>query len=188
MVSTYQAASGAGAAFLGELEQQARQHAAGQPLSQSVVGRQYVFNVFSHDSPIGPDGANEEERKLVRETHKIWGDGSVRISATCVRVPVLRAHSESINLTLAEPLSEDDARRLLADAPGVRIVDDREANKFPEPIDASGIDDVLVGRIRPDESQPPGKGLNLFVSGDQLRKGAALDAVQIAEFVTLTRV
>jgi aspartate-semialdehyde dehydrogenase len=99
VVSTYQAASGAGLAFLEELEQQARDHVAGQDYTQAVVGRQYIFNLFSHDSPIGPDGANEEECKLVDETHKMWADDSVKISATCVRVPVLRAHSESINLT-----------------------------------------------------------------------------------------
>ena len=188
VVSTYQAASGAGSAFLAELEQQARDHTEGRPYTQTVLGRQYIFNVFSHDSPVGPDGANEEERKLVRETHKIWDDDSVAITATCVRVPVLRAHSESINLTLKEPLGEDDARRIIAQAPGVRIVDDRAGNKFPEPVDASGIDDVLVGRIRSDTSQPPGRGLNLFIAGDQLRKGAALNAVQIAAHLATVRV
>jgi aspartate-semialdehyde dehydrogenase len=105
----------------------------------------------------------------------------VGITATCVRVPVLRAHCESINLTFRKPLSEDEAREILAGAPGVKVVDDRAGNRFPEPINASGIDDVLVGRIRADYSQAPGMGLNLFVAGDQLRKGAALNAVQIAE-------
>ena len=188
VVSTYQAASGAGLAFLEELEQQARDHVACRAYTQAVVGRQYIFNVFSHDSPIGPDGSNEEERKLAHETHKLWANDTVRISATCVRVPVLRAHSESINLTFRKPLGAEDARRLIAEAPGVRIVDDRPANKFPEPVDASGIDDVLVGRIRADLSQPEGRGLNLFVSGDQLRKGAALNAVHIAERVATVRV
>jgi aspartate-semialdehyde dehydrogenase len=181
VVSTYQAASGAGAAWMAELEQQARDYAAGGPPTTAVTGRPYLFNVFSHESPIGPDGSNEEEAKLVRETRKIWNDDSVRITATCIRVPVLRAHCAAVNLTLRRPLGADDARRLLADAPGVRVVDDRAANKFPEPVDASGVDDVLVGRIRTDASQPDGKGLNLFVAGDQLRKGAALNAIQIAE-------
>jgi aspartate-semialdehyde dehydrogenase len=181
VVSTYQAASGAGAAMMAELEQQAREYASGAPLTTTVTGRQYLFNLFSHDSPIGPDGSNEEERKLVRETHKIWGDDSVRIAATCVRVPVLRAHCESINLTFARPLSENAARAALAEAPGVTIVDDREGNRFPEPLHASGRDDVLVGRIRADRSQAEHMGLELFVAGDQLRKGAALNAVQIAE-------
>ena len=96
-------------------------------------------------------------------------------------MPVLRAHSEAINLTFNEPLYEDEARALLADAPGVRVVDDRAANRFPEPAEATGLDEVLVGRIRADLSQPPGMGLGLFVCGDQVRKGAALNAVQIAE-------
>jgi len=181
VVATYQAASGAGAAFARELEQQARDHVAGQPYTQETIGRKYLFNLFSHDSPIGPDGYNEEERKLVRETHKIWDDTKPAITATCVRVPVLRAHSEAINLTFKQPLTEDEAHKLLVAAPGIRIVDDRKANRFPEPADATGQDEVLVGRIRADRSQPPGMGLDMFVCGDQLRKGAALNAVQIAD-------
>jgi len=186
VVSTYQAASGAGNAFVSELQQQAEDHVAGRDYTQDIIGRQYLFNLFSHDSAIGPDGYNEEERKLVRETHKIWDDDTVRITATCVRVPVLRAHSESINLTFHEPLSEADARELLATAPGVRVVDDRVANRFPEPAETTGLDEVLVGRIRADISQAPGMGLDLFVCGDQLRKGAALNAVQIAERIFAT--
>jgi aspartate-semialdehyde dehydrogenase len=181
VISTYQAVSGAGAAWMNELEQQARDFASGQALTTSVTGRQCLFNLFNHNSPIGDDGYNTEESKMVNETHKIWGDDSVGITATCVRVPVLRAHCESINLTFRKRLTEDEAREILEHAPGVRVVDDRESNKFPEPIDASGIDEVLVGRLRADLSQPPGIGLNLFVAGDQLRKGAALNAVQIAE-------
>ena len=181
VVSTYQAASGAGRALMEELERQTREFAAGRPLTTTVAGRPYLFNVFSHDSAIGPDGYNEEERKLARETRKIWGDEQVRITATCVRVPVLRSHAEAINLTFRAPLGEGDARALLADAPGVRLVDDREANAFPEPAVATGRDEVLVGRIRTDPSQPRDRGLDLFVCGDQLRKGAALNAIQIAE-------
>ncbi len=181
VVSTYQAASGAGAAAMRELETQAREFVAGFAYTTAIFGRQYLFNVFSHNSAIGPDGYNEEERKLLLETRKIWGDEGVRVTATCVRVPTLRAHCESINLTFRGSLSEADARAILAGAPGVRIVDDRAANRFPEPIEASGGDDVLVGRIRADLSQAPGKGLDLFVAGDQLRKGAALNAIQIAE-------
>jgi len=177
VVSTYQAASGGGKAMMQMLTDQAHAHAAGD----AGPGRPYAFNIFSHDSKIGPDGQNEEERKLVRETRRIWDDPDIGIAATCVRVPVLRAHCESINLTLREPLSEDAARELLASAPGVTVVDDREANRFPEPLMASGGDDVLVGRIRTDDSQPAGHGLSLFVAGDQLRKGAALNALQIAE-------
>jgi len=181
VVSTYQSASGAGAAAMAELERQAHDWSAGRPLDTAIFGRQYLFNLFSHNSAIGEDGQNEEERKLVDETRKIWGDPDVLVSATCVRVPVLRAHSESINLTFRTPISEPRAREVLAAAPGIRIVDDRAANRFPEPLAATGRDEVLVGRIRADHSQPNGFGLNLFISGDQVRKGAALNGIQIAE-------
>ena len=181
VISTYQSASGAGAAAMAELERQAHDWSAGRPLDTAIFGRQYLFNLFSHNSAIGEDGQNEEERKLVDETRKIWGDPDVLVSATCVRVPVLRAHSESINLTFRTPISEARAREVLAAAPGIRIVDDRAANRFPEPLAATGRDEVLVGRIRADHSQPNGFGLNLFISGDQVRKGAALNGIQIAE-------
>ena len=181
VVSTYQSASGAGAAAMAELERQAHDWSAGRPLDTSIFGRQYLFNLFSHNSAIGEDGQNEEERKLVDETRKIWSDPDVLVSATCVRVPVLRAHSESINLTFRTPITEARAREVLAAAPGIRIVDDRAANRFPEPLAATGRDEVLVGRIRADHSQPNGFGLNLFISGDQIRKGAALNGIQIAE-------
>ena len=181
VVSTYQAASGAGAAAMDELARQARDWAAGSPLDTAIFGRQYLFNLFSHNSAVGADGQNDEERKLVDETRRIWRDPSVQVSATCVRVPVLRAHSESINLTFRTPITEARAREVLAAAPGLRVVDDRAANRFPEPLEATGRDEVLVGRIRADLSQPEGMGLSLFVSGDQIRKGAALNGVQIAE-------
>ncbi len=188
IVSTYQAASGAGAAAMAELEQQARDYAAGNPFKTDIFGKPYLFNLFSHNTAIGPNGYNQEEMKMVHETRKIWRDDAVRISATCVRVPVLRAHSESINITFRGSLSEAEAREILASAPGVTVVDDRPSNKFPEPIDASGVDNVLVGRIRADISQPEGKGLDLFVAGDQLRKGAALNAVQIAERLAVMKI
>ncbi|MBU3683989.1 MAG: aspartate-semialdehyde dehydrogenase [Phycisphaerales bacterium] len=181
VVSTYQAASGAGAAAMAELERQAHDWSAGRPLDTRIFGRQYLFNLFSHDSAVGADGQNEEERKLVLETRRIWRDPRVAVSATCVRVPVLRAHAESINLTFRTPLSEVRAREVLAAAPGLRIVDDRAGNRFPEPLEAAGRDEVLVGRIRADPGQPEGLGLSMFVVGDQIRKGAALTGVQIAE-------
>jgi len=181
VVSTYQAASGAGALAMRELEQQAHDFAAGRSLSTEIFGRQYLFNCFSHNSAVGPDGSNEEETKLLLESRKIWADETVGISATCVRVPTLRAHCESINLTFERPLGEDEARELLRRAPGIEVIDDRTNNRFPEPLGAAGRDPVLVGRIRADNSQPQGMGLSLFVAGDQLRKGAALNAVQIAE-------
>ncbi|MEM1210402.1 MAG: aspartate-semialdehyde dehydrogenase [Planctomycetota bacterium] len=188
VASTYQAASGAGAAAMAELEQQTRESLDGTPpesLTQDIFGRPYAFNLFSHDSPMQPNGYNQEEMKMVHETHKIWGQADpasqARITATCVRVPVMRAHAESINLTLAAPLTPERARELLADAPGVTLLDDQDANRFPTPLDASGRDDVYVGRVRQDLSQPDGLGLDLFVCGDQVRKGAALNAIQIAE-------
>ena len=118
---------------------------------------------------------------MIRETQKMFHDDQVQITATTIRVPVMRAHSEAINLEFAEPFPEREAREILEQAPGVRIVDEPAKSYFPMPIEASGLDDVLVGRIRQDISRPDGRGLDLWVSGDQLRKGAALNAVQIAE-------
>jgi len=181
VVSTYQAVSGAGAAAMRELEQQAHAYAAGQPLDTSVFGRQCLFNCFSHNSAVGADGYNEEEAKLLHESRRIWNDPQLRVTATCVRVPVLRAHCESIALEFEQPLSESHARALLADAPGVEIVDDRSGNRFPEPLAAAGRDPVLVGRIRADWSLDAGYGLQLFVAGDQIRIGAALTGWRIAE-------
>ena len=179
VVSTYQAASGAGAAAMAELEQQTRQVLAGQPPTCEIFSQQYAFNLFSHNSEISPDGYNTEEVKMMRETHKIWdqtGQARVAMTATCVRVPVMRAHAESVHLTLDRPMEIREARQLLQDAPGISIIDDPVNNRFPTPLDASGQDDIFVGRLRPDISidSEPGCGLNLFVCGDQLRKGAAL--------------
>ena len=121
---------------------------------------------------------------MVDETRKIFHEPSMAIAATCVRVPVLRAHSESINLTLERPITPEEVRELLSGAPGVRVVDDVESGRFPMPVDASGHDEVLVGRIRQDISQPDGRGIELFACGDQLRKGAALNALQIVELLS----
>ncbi len=189
VVSTYQAASGAGAAAMAELEQQTREVLAGDPVTMEVFPFQYAFNLFSHNSPMGDNGYNQEEMKMVHETHKIWEQpsdatgGRSAITATCVRVPIMRAHAESINLTFEKPLSESEAKALLKDAPGVSLIDDRGDNRFPTPLDASGKDDVFVGRIRRDISQPEDVGLDLFCCGDQIRKGAALNAIQIAELL-----
>jgi len=181
VVSTYQAASGAGAAAMAELEQQTRAVLDGGDPEPEVFAERCAFNLFSHDSPIGPQGYNEEEMKMVREVRKIWDDPSVRVSATCVRVPVPRAHAESVHLELERPLSREEATELLEEAPGVRVVDDRDGNRFPTPLAASHRDEVLVGRIR--TSLDDERRLELFLCGDQLRKGAALNAVQIAELV-----
>ena len=181
VVSTYQAASGAGAAAMAELEQQTREVLAGEEPTCDIFPRQYAFNLFSHNSDVGPNGYNEEEMKLVNETRKIWSEPDVMVSGTCIRVPVMRAHAESINLQLKGELSEDDAMKLLENAEGVSIINDRANNSFPTPLDVSGKYNVCVGRVRQDISQPGNKGLDLFVCGDQIRKGAALNAVQCAE-------
>ncbi len=183
VVSTYQAASGAGAAAMAELEDGSRAILDGMEFNPKVLPHAAAFNVFCHNSEIGPDGYNLEERKMWRETRKIFHKDDIRITATCVRVPVMRAHCEAINLQFSEPMDEQQVRDALADAPGVKIVDDRQNNYFPMPIDASGKDDILVGRIRRDVSQPDGRGIEMFVAGDQIRKGAALNAVQIAELL-----
>lgn len=181
IVSTYQAVSGAGAWGLYELDAQMKAHAAGQPVAKEKFPHQILHNVFSHNTKIAENGYNEEENKMVNETRKIFADGRIMITATCVRVPVPRAHSESINIEFERPMTPEQVREILAKAPGVRIVDNVEANHFPMPLEASGQDDVLVGRIRQDISRDDGRGIDLFVSGDQIRKGAATNAVQIAE-------
>lgn len=190
VVSTYQAASGAGAAAMAELEEQTRAVLAGRPAEPRVFTEPCAFNVFSHDSPVDPaTGTNGEEAKMAAEARRIWNDPALRVNATCVRVGVMRGHSESINVTLRTPATERQVRDALAGGSGIRLVDDRAGNRFPTPLKASGGDEVLVGRVRPDESQESvvrggetlWRGFSLFVSGDQLRIGAALTAVKIAE-------
>jgi len=182
IASTYQAASGAGQAAMDELIESTHAYLHGKPYENTVLPHPYAFNLFSHNSKMDPvTGYNEEEIKMLNETRKIFGDSGIRISATCVRVPVLRAHCESLNIECERPITPDEVRKLLTGAPGVKIVDDVAKNYFPMPKDASGQGDVLVGRIRQDASDPSGKSIAMFVSGDQLLKGAALNAVQIAE-------
>jgi aspartate-semialdehyde dehydrogenase len=183
VVSTYQAASGAGMSAMLELENQAREILAGKPPTRNIFPHQIAFNCFSHNSLLGPNGYNEEETKLVKETRKIFDCPEIAVTATCIRIPVLRAHCESINLEFTRPITPEQVREVLSKAPGVTVLDDREHNRFPMPIDATGKDDVFVGRIRQDESLPNNRGINLWVSGDQLRKGAALNAIQIAELL-----
>jgi aspartate-semialdehyde dehydrogenase len=182
IAATYQAASGAGAAAMAELRESTRAHLEGRKYKNTVLPHPYAFNLFSHNSKVDAvSGYNEEEIKMANETKKIFGDADIRVSATCVRVPVLRAHSEALTIDCERPLTPGEVRNLLKHAPGVKIVDDAKKNYFPMPIDASGQEDVLVGRIRQDVSDPSGKSIALFVAGDQLLKGAALNAVQIAE-------
>jgi len=184
IVSTYQAASGGGAAAMQELVESTRASLNGQAFGPTVLPHPYAFNLFSHNTPIDPEtGYNEEESKVIKETRKIFEDDRIAVGVTCVRVPVLRAHSEAITFECENPISENDVRAILSRAPGVRIVDDRVRNYFPMPIDASGQDDVLVGRIRRDLSDASGHSIAMFVSADQLLKGAALNAIQIAELL-----
>ena len=180
VVSTYQSASGAGAAAMAELMDQTRAVLEGATPEPKVLPHPYAFNLFSHNTPINEHGFNEEESKVIEESRKILRMPNLAINVTCVRVPVLRAHSESITVEFSGPAPSVEAvRARLEVAPGVRVVDDRERNIFPMPLDASGIDEVLVGRIRRDMSHP--SAICLFACGDQLLKGAALNAVQIAE-------
>jgi len=182
IISTYQAASGAGAAAMRELEDSTRAYLDKRPFEPKVLPHRYAFNVFSHNTAIDPaTGYNDEETKVTRESRKIFEDDQIAIGVTCIRVPVLRAHSQSITFECEKPVTEAEVRAILSDAPGVKIVDDRAKNYFPMPIDASGQDDVLVGRIRKDLSDPSGHSIAIFVAADQLLKGAALNAVQIAE-------
>ncbi len=181
VVSTYQAASGAGTQAMLELENQTREILDGKKPTCKVFPYQLAFNLFSHNSAIGPNGYNEEEIKMVRETRKIFDCPNIAITCTCIRVPVFRTHCESINLEFTDPITPDEAGDLLSTAPGVSVLDDREHNRFPMPIDATGKDDIFVGRIRQDESIPENRGINIWIAGDQLRKGAALNAIQIAE-------
>lgn len=181
IVSTYQAASGAGAKAMKELEDQSRDILAGNPAKKEIFPHQIAFNLFSHNSAVKENGYNEEEIKMVNETRKIFHNDKIQVSPTCVRVPIFRAHSEAIYLELTKEATEAELRDILAAAPGVKVIDDRAGNYFPMPLEASGKDPVLVGRIRKDLTNP--KGVWLFASGDQLRKGAALNAVQIAEIL-----
>lgn len=181
IMSTYQSASGAGRPAMDELEEATRAYLKGEAYQPRVLPHPYAFNLFSHNTTIGEDGYNGEEQKVVKELRKIMNLPELRVGVTCVRVPVLRAHSMAITAEFADKVSVDQARAVLAKAPGVKVVDNRAANHFPMPNESSGQNDVLVGRIREDVSDPTGHSLALFISGDQLLKGAALNAVQIAE-------
>lgn len=181
VAATYQSASGAGNRAMEEVKTQTSAILTGQKPVAEVFPYPLAFNLFSHNSPINEEGYCEEEMKMVNETRKIFGNQQIRITASCVRVPVLRAHSEAINLEFETPFSLEEARKILSQAPGIRIVEDWKANYFPMPIEATGKDEVLVGKIRQDISHPC--GLELWLCGDQIRKGAALNAVQIAELL-----
>lgn len=178
---TYQAVSGAGAWGIEELREQTKAYLNGEPIVKNKFPHQIAFNVFSHNSAIGPDGFNEEEAKMIRETRKIFHDDSITISATCVRVPVFRAHTEALHCELGEKATPDEIRELLSTAPGVKVIDDVANNHFPMPIESTEEYEVRVGRIRTDYLFD--NGIAMLVSGDQLLKGAAFNAVQIAELL-----
>ncbi len=184
---TYQAVSGTGRDAILELEQQLQDSVAGQPLKSSVYSHQIALNVIPKIGGLKPDSAGHtsEEIKMRKETHKILEDDTMRISTTCVRVPVFNGHSEALHIELDRPMDPAEARDILAAAPGVTVVDAIDQDQYPMPIQASGQDQVLVGRIRVDESLP--HGLALFVCGDNIRKGAATNAIQIAESLIAAR-
>ena len=181
VVSTYQSASGAGARAMEELKKLSQTVLDGGTPKGEVLPYSLAFNLFLHNSPLQANSYCEEEMKMVNETRKIMGLPDLRFTATCVRVPVLRAHSEAVNIEFEAPLSVAEARAALAQAPGVELIEDFETNRFPMPTDVTGRDPVAVGRIRQDLSHP--QALELWLCGDQIRKGAALNAVQIAELL-----
>ena len=181
VVSTYQSASGAGAMAMEELEKLSQEVLDGITPKSKVLPYSLAFNLFLHNSPLQSNNYCEEEMKMVNETRKILGDPDLSLTATCVRVPVLRAHSESVNIEFTKPFPVKEAYEILEDSPGVEILEDLENNRFPMPQDVTGRDPVSVGRIRQDISNP--NALELWLCGDQIRKGAALNAVQIAELL-----
>ena len=181
-MATYQAASGAGAAAVQELMDGTRAALDGQPFEPQVMPHPFAFNIFSHNADIDPGtGYNGEELKVVAETRRILGLPALPIGVTCIRVPILRAHGIALSIRFEDYVTPEQVRAALDGAPGLRLVDDRAANHFPMPSEATGADEVLVGRIRTDLGDPSGRTIAMFVVGDQLLKGAALNAVQIAE-------
>lgn len=181
VVSTYQSVSGAGARAMEELRELSRVVLEGGTPTSEVLPHSLAFNLFLHNSPLQPNSYCEEEMKMVNETRKIMGLPNLRFTATCVRVPVLRAHSEAVNVEFLEPFPVQEARDLLTRAPGVELLEDPASNRFPMPTDVTGRDPVVVGRIRQDISEE--KALEFWLCGDQIRKGAALNAIQIAELL-----
>ena len=181
IVSTYQAVSGAGAWGLYELDAQLKAYANGQPIAKEKFPHQIVNNLFSHNTKVAENGYNEEENKMVQETRKIFNDPKIMVTATCIRVPVPRAHSESINIEFERELSAEQAQAILREAPGILLVDKREAGGYVTPVECVGEYATYVSRVRDDSTVE--NGLSLWCVSDNLRKGAALNAVQIAELL-----
>ncbi|GCE64773.1 aspartate-semialdehyde dehydrogenase [cyanobiont of Ornithocercus magnificus] len=184
VVSTYQSVSGAGGRAMGELKRLSRVALDGGTPHSTILPHSLAFNLFLHNSPLQSNSYCEEEMKMVNETRKIMDLPDLRLSATCVRVPVLRAHSEAVNIEFSKHFPVDEARQLLANAPGVELIEDYATNRFPMPADVTGRDLVAVGRIRQDISES--NALELWLCGDQIRKGAALNAIQIAELLIMS--
>ncbi len=181
-VSTYQAVSGAGMKGVKELADQTARLLNAKPVEADVFSKQIAFNVIPHIDHFEDNGYTREEMKMVWETRKILGDDAIQVNPTCVRVPVFYGHSESVSIETEKQLSASDARQLLENAPGVTLIDEREAGGYPTPVgDCSGQDDVFVGRIRKDIGCE--RGLNLWIVSDNVRKGAALNSIQIAELL-----
>jgi len=181
VVATYQSVSGYGARAMQELDQQTRALVSGQTPAVEVFPHQIAFNCLPHIDAFGALGYTGEEWKIAHETHKILADSTIGLSATTVRVPVYRCHSEAVNVETERKLTAQEARQLLATAPGVMVVDDPEKNQYPMPVTATGRDEVFVGRIREDLSHE--RALNLWLVSDNLRKGAALNMIQIMEWL-----
>ena len=181
VVSSYQSASGAGAQAMEELRDQARSWVKGEPIEAEVFPYQLLFNVIPHIDSFTENGYTKEEMKMHNETRKMFHDDEIRVSATCVRVPVLTAHSEAVTIETEDVITPEKARKLITAAPGVEVFDDPGRNRYPMPLFAAGGDMCFVGRIRKDISVD--NGLSFWVVGDQLRKGAATNAVQIAEIL-----
>jgi len=179
IVDSYQAVSGTGAAALEELSEQARAVLEGRSVVPHVYPHQIAFNILPEIDLFLDNGYSKEEWKVIEESKKIMHAENIAISATCVRVPIFIGHSEAIHIEFSEPMSPDTARRILAEAPGVRVLDDPNISLYPQPWSVAGSDEVFVGRIRRDASND--RGLVMWVVADNLRKGAALNAVQIAE-------
>jgi aspartate-semialdehyde dehydrogenase len=183
VAATYQATSGAGAKGMAELELQTRQVLEGDDINPQAFAHRIAFNLIPHIDTFYDNGYTKEELKMLFETRKMLHLPELMVSCTCVRVPVLRAHSEALNLEFAQEITPAEAREILVNAPGVTVVDDPKNNVYPMPIDATNQDNILVGRIRQDISRNDKCGLDIFVAGDQVLKGAALNAVQIAELL-----
>ncbi len=181
VVSTYQAVSGTGKRAIRELESQVLAIYNNQEVKKEVYPHQIAFNCLPHIDVFFDNGYTKEEMKMVNETKKIMEDDSIRVTATTVRVPVFYGHSEAVNIETEKKITADEVRKILSKAPGVRVVDNPKFAEYPLAIDAAGKDETLVGRIREDESIP--NGINLWVVADNIRKGAALNAVQIAEIL-----